>query len=337
MLRIIVGVNRPKGGIIMNHRWRILAAIAILTVFGCTAPGAVTATITPSATPTGQPVADVSTPAAGPTVTPSPSPAPPTDAPPSLTPSPHPSGGGQSQPVPTAPPSGGAVIDTFTASADTVHPGDKITLTWHTNVARVSIRVILNSGQYGQWFDQPGAGSMDYTVDAKERNAFQIQLVAEPAGNEAYKNLPFSIICPDSWFVDGAPSTCPNPALKGDWVAQKFEHGIMVWIGASKSILIIRDDNVWGTYPDTWQPGMPESDPGLTPPDGLFQPVRGFGKVWRDYDRSAIGWALAPEYATPITYQCDSVFKSAVCILSGPTGLLILNMWGGGWKKYTVP
>ena len=43
--------------------------------------------------------------------------------------------------------------------------------------------------------------------------------------------------------------------------------------------------------------GEPESDPAFAPPAGKQQPVRGFGKVWRQHPelREAIGWALAKE------------------------------------------
>ena len=36
---------------------------------------------------------------------------------------------------------------------------------------------------------------------------------------------------------------------------------------------------------------------GETPPAGLVEPVRGFGKVWRENPavRQALGWATAPE------------------------------------------
>src|SRR5260221_6367154 len=43
---------------------------------------------------------------------------------------------------------------------------------------------------------------------------------------------------------------------------------------------LFRSDQFSGTfevYPDTWKEGMPEIDPKLVPPPGLFQPTRGGG------------------------------------------------------------
>ena len=40
-----------------------------------------------------------------------------------------------------------------------------------------------------------------------------------------------------------------------------------------------------------------EFDPAITPPSGLRQPERGFGKVWREHPdlREQLGWALEKE------------------------------------------
>ena len=53
---------------------------------------------------------------------------------------------------------------------------------------------------------------------------------------------------------------------------------------------------VWFFYEDSWKDGDPVSG-GETPPSGLYEPLRGFGKVWREQPsvRNTIGWAKAPE------------------------------------------
>ena len=48
---------------------------------------------------------------------------------------------------------------------------------------------------------------------------------------------------------------------------------------------------------ETWREGDPEIG-GLTPPEGLFEPVRGFGRLWREElggPDALAGWALEPE------------------------------------------
>ena len=87
------------------------------------------------------------------------------------------------------------------------------------------------------------------------------------------------------------------------WVAsQPFERGHMFWLTPrpeeSAQVIILSDDDAWVAHADTWAEGQPDRDPGLTPPQGLYQPVRGFGKVWREQlggQAAEIGWAREPE------------------------------------------
>lgn len=318
--------------------WRPLAAVMILLLGACNVPGALTPTAgaPAGATTTATVTQTVPPPAASASATASPAP---TDQPATSRPTTRPVSSGGGGQAPTSAPSGNEpapVIDSLTVSAESVRPGDTVSVAWHSNAGTVQVQVVTGTGQVVAIGAKPGSGSLEYTVDAKERNPFQVQVVAGPSAAPAYKSVLIGIICPDAWVFDGAPDTCPDPAQQGSWVAERFEHGNMYWIGGSGLIIALRSDGIWTSVSDTWQPGMPESDPSLTPPDGLFQPVRGFGKVWREaVDHDALGWALAPEFATTLTYQCDSRFKSAVCILKGPDGAFLLNIWGGGYKPFT--
>jgi hypothetical protein len=92
---------------------------------------------------------------------------------------------------------------------------------------------------------------------------------------------------------------------------QPLQHGRMIWIGAAaslpdlqNSVLVlpeggaIQSQGRWERFADTWQEDQPASDPLLAPPIGLFQPMRGFGKVWRERlggPEALVGWATAPE------------------------------------------
>jgi hypothetical protein len=71
---------------------------------------------------------------------------------------------------------------------------------------------------------------------------------------------------------------------------------------------------------DLFQQGDPESDPTLTPPQGLLQPVRGFGLLWRSEEslRQALGWALSTEAGFEGTAQA---FEGGYAI-AGPEGRL---------------
>ncbi len=61
----------------------------------------------------------------------------------------------------------------------------------------------------------------------------------------------------------------------------------------------------WRSYPDTFLDGEPEFDPNLNPPSAnLYQPKRGFGKLWRNTAglKDQLGWGTTPEFALNTTY-----------------------------------
>jgi len=92
---------------------------------------------------------------------------------------------------------------------------------------------------------------------------------------------------------------CPVDAVTATQAAfQPFEQGRMFWRADLRDIDMLHSSGWWARYDDTWDEAQPASDPSLTPPQGLEQPVRGFGKVWREQlggSQAAVGWALAPE------------------------------------------
>ncbi|NDJ54631.1 MAG: hypothetical protein GYB68_16310, partial [Chloroflexi bacterium] len=58
-----------------------------------------------------------------------------------------------------------------------------------------------------------------------------------------------------------------------------------------------QEQDQWWRVPDSWTDAEPEDDPSLEPPDNMAQPIRGFGKVWREngFIREALGWATSEE------------------------------------------
>ncbi len=107
----------------------------------------------------------------------------------------------------------------------------------------------------------------------------------------------------------GCPA--PFPAVLFSAASQRFERGAMYWIPIAPlyawrytgNIWVVFYDNargslVWQVYASRWREGMPENG-GLTPPPGLFEPIRGFGEVWRSVPslRETLGWAVEPEQA----------------------------------------
>jgi hypothetical protein len=101
------------------------------------------------------------------------------------------------------------------------------------------------------------------------------------------------------WQQAQARLGCPRQVAEQAYLAeQPFEQGRMVWDSSDRQIYVLLQQGTWQAYQDTWAEGQPDWDPALVPPDGRHQPVRGFGKVWREQlggPQAAIGWALGPE------------------------------------------
>lgn len=95
------------------------------------------------------------------------------------------------------------------------------------------------------------------------------------------------------------PLGCPrSEALTVSAAWQPFQHGQMLWREDSKVIYILGPGHTWSFTGDPWREGDPSEDPAFVPPEtGLYQPVRGFGQVWRERTdiRDALGWGLAEE------------------------------------------
>jgi len=92
---------------------------------------------------------------------------------------------------------------------------------------------------------------------------------------------------------------------------QVFEHGRMFWIRHTRQIWVMvnapQDNSTggdWFCYNDTFEEGEAEIDESLVPPEGQFQPRRGFGKLWRTRDdlKNALGWAITPEFELTSSY-----------------------------------
>ena len=101
------------------------------------------------------------------------------------------------------------------------------------------------------------------------------------------------------------------------YIAQEnFQHGYMFWVSATKEIRVLLPaantpagqpptTGEWRIYKDTYLDSEPESDPALVPPSAnLYQPRRGFGKLWRTTDelRGALGWGTTPEFGITTSY-----------------------------------
>lgn len=133
---------------------------------------------------------------------------------------------------------------------------------------------------------------------------------------------------------------CPVGSLMTTTTAvQAFEHGSMVYVqGSPGSIYVLSLDGRFRRFDDTWVSGEPETG-GETPPLGLLEPKRGFGKVWRNNldVRGALGWGVTEEQGATTSVQLFERGRAVFLPQRGETYLLIDDPGGatGSWR--TLP
>ncbi len=181
---------------------------------------------------------------------------------------------------------------------------------------------------------------MDYAIPAESRNWEGFVLfVLDEADQVAQATLQVNLRCPDTWFFSPAPVECPSsPPILTDGAEQHFEHGLMLWNNVESLIYVLFDDGLqpaWKPLMDRWNEGELESDPSIVPPAGLYQPVRGFGLVWREETgvRDRLGWAVDQEVGYPTAIQRTSRPKYNVTYVKALDGeVWELGPEGSKWR-----
>jgi hypothetical protein len=226
-----------------------------------------------------------------------------------------------------------------------------VTLNWEATGDEAGIGVVSRIGQLPDRLTPvPVAGSLSMNIDAQYRNSAIFFLNVRSGDLYTSTILYLKLTCPDTWFFPNPPGDCPWPAQSTQMAVQHFEHGLMIWTAVDDYIRILYDtvpsSGRSAEYkPNAWQSGMPESDPTITPPAGYFQPVRGFGKIWREGTtwsgqaiRDRLGWALEPESAVSGARQCNTAEKYQTCYIGEPQGMVyVLKPEGSGWYVWAGP
>jgi hypothetical protein len=318
----------------------VLSLLIYPLLLGCTvgvvqqaelSPAAPTTASTPSTTP--QPPATSETKStSAPTATPVPSVMPTTM--PTLT------------PAPTARPDSGPTILYFRANVAEADPGDTIVLEWESvGATQAIIYQIPPSYQMPQsGWDVPTSGTYSHQIESHERNWVMFQLyVYDAAERSASASLTVPLRCPDSWFFSPAPDVCPTSPIVSAAAEQHFERGTMIWIEELDRIYVLYADDVhspkWQGFNDEWDEGIPDRDPTLVPPDGLYQPIRGFGLVWRQNPtvRERLGWAIDEETGFETIEQHTTLYKYNSTYLRALDGdVWYLGPEMSSWEKIAV-
>lgn len=112
-----------------------------------------------------------------------------------------------------------------------------------------------------------------------------------------------------------APSSTSSETFGQIQVAEQvFENGRMFWLQPYSQIWVLvlsgEGGGEWLRYTDTFDEAVDiEASDEIEPPEGFYQPRRGFGKLWRQNPdvRDALGWGITPEfgYISEYRYQTD--------------------------------
>ncbi len=105
-------------------------------------------------------------------------------------------------------------------------------------------------------------------------------------------------------------SAAPTVTVRQIYVAeQPFQRGRMFWLEPTGQIWVMIETapgvGLWQVYEDRFREGDLEFDAALVAPEGLLQPIRGFGLVWRTGEnvRQEIGWATDIEVGFVSNYE----------------------------------
>ena len=255
-----------------------------------------------------------------------------------------------------------AIITQFTSDRTFADAGDIITIAWQVENG-IDVEIEIGTRYL---FSPPPDWRYEKHVELENAGTIQYQIEERTCVTE----LPITIYVKDAPYVEPHTQTveitlpartavithvpdipdCPAKAgFITTIVEQPFEHGTMIWIEETGRIFaLIENDSraVWFAN-DSYNPQTdPISDDNLIPPNGLFQPQFGLGKVWREMPslRDGLGWATAPEQSFTAPYQGhfsgERLSSKSISVFGGLDGFLWRIDGGYGpfhWTKTDIP
>lgn len=142
-----------------------------------------------------------------------------------------------------------------------------------------------------------------------------------------------------------AQLACPvGPSVAVQTAFQNFERGLMIWVSSvgptnQSGIYVLYANSTYQRFADTWRDGVDPSSTGLVPPNpNLQEPIRGFGKVWRESGgvKDGLGWANNFEGGGSGFIQ---LFERGEMLYISQTGQSYILITGapGIWSAVAVP
>lgn len=138
----------------------------------------------------------------------------------------------------------------------------------------------------------------------------------------------------------GCPTGNPPITFQINSVYQVFERGIMIWLeGSPNEIYALYNDGTYQQFADTFNEAVDPETGGETPPNGMLEPRRGFGKVWRTFSsvKSNLGWALSGEISGFSTIQDFVRGKMIYIPVRGDVLGVVTNPDGGTGTWIALP
>lgn len=142
----------------------------------------------------------------------------------------------------------------------------------------------------------------------------------------------------------GCPLGAPPVTSTLPAAYQLFERGTMIYVQTTpKTIYVLMSDGRFRRFDDTWVEGVDPVVGFETPPPGLIEPIRGFGKVWRENPdvRAALGYAVAGEVGDTATIL-EFTHGRAIYLPGRTVTYVLLDEapiglppQGGTWRAYT--
>ena len=287
-----------------------------------------------------------------PTVPPEPSPTPPPTATetappvPTETVAPPPPTATPTMTQPPTPTPGPTILAFQITPTVTANVGDVLAMSWQATGERAEICPVGASGPIEQRCRAVSvSGSTEWTTDEEAMSYSGFALRAWSGTINTLKVVEVKLQCQNlrQWFFPNPPQNCPAAQAATSYAAgQYFEHGFMIWTQEPDTFYVFYQGQDaagfqtfdWVIDPDSQlKPGAsPDNRVGEPPPAALFEPVSGFGMVWRGEIngispdvRQRLGWATEPEFAFDSAHQCMtlSLMHYWVCFQRGPRGEIL--------------
>ncbi|MDH4208717.1 MAG: hypothetical protein OEV76_07570 [Anaerolineae bacterium] len=317
----------------------LLSAAQLMILAGCGGPAtqvpaptgapAESPTVPPEPSPTPQPTATEIAPAV-PTETVAP---PPPAATPTVT-----------QPPTSAP--GPSILAFQITPSVTANLGDVLAMYWQATGERAELCPVGPTGPVeDRCRDVAVSGNTQWTTDEEAMSYTGFALRAWSGTSSTLKVVEVKLQCQNlrQWFFPNPPQNCPSAQAATSYAAgQYFEHGFMIWTEEPDTFYVFYEGQDaagfqtfdWVLDPQSMlKPGAsPDNRVGEPPPAGLFEPVSGFGMIWRGEvnairpeARQRLGWATGPEFAFDSAHQCMTLSLTHywVCFQRGPRGEIL--------------